>query len=144
MSENVDEFLAHYGVPGMHWGHRKSGATSTLKPTTQQITEARARQSVRKAAYKSAKSGGNATSTAKAANAFMKSPDRVVAAHMTKGEKIATALLGGGLSGIRASNASHLSNGKVATDYVLNSYLGVASIPVQKHRVNKIQIQQQS
>jgi hypothetical protein len=63
---------------------------------------------------------------------------------MTKGEKIATALLGGGLSGIRASNASHLSNGKIAADYVLNSYLGVASIPIQKHRVNKIQIQQQS
>lgn len=33
MSESNDEFLAHYGVKGMRWGHRKSDAGGTRVPS---------------------------------------------------------------------------------------------------------------
>lgn len=29
MADDVEDFLAHYGVLGMHWGQRKSGSVST-------------------------------------------------------------------------------------------------------------------
>lgn len=32
--ETVDEFLAHYGVPGMKWGKRKSSSSSSEEKTS--------------------------------------------------------------------------------------------------------------
>lgn len=32
MSTEVDDFLSHVGVKGMHWGKRKSGPTTEAKP----------------------------------------------------------------------------------------------------------------
>jgi hypothetical protein len=32
MAEEVDDFLAHYGIPGMKWGKRSSRSSSDPKP----------------------------------------------------------------------------------------------------------------
>lgn len=34
MGGNMDEYLEHFGVPGMKWGRRKARATSSSKPPT--------------------------------------------------------------------------------------------------------------
>ena len=135
----IENFLEHSGVKGMHWGHHKS---QTPGPSTTDIHMARARQQGRKSAYRQALVTGDRAGAGKAAREFQSSHDRVIAAHMTKGEKAATVLLGGGLAGFRASSSSNLSRGKVAADYVINSYTGVLTIPIQKRRIKGIQIQQ--
>lgn len=50
MDEELDDFLAHYGVKGMRWGYRKPG---TGKPSSRRATKAEKKERV--AAYKQAK-----------------------------------------------------------------------------------------
>jgi hypothetical protein len=38
MSTEVDEFLAHYGVPGMKWGKRKAGETKASRKAANRKT----------------------------------------------------------------------------------------------------------
>lgn len=104
MSEQVmttEEFLAHYGVKGMRWGHRKA------RPTSDDIHDARIRiagkqQQLKKQtkAVKTAKKSGNASKQAAAEKKlqdmktdFLKNPDRVTASRLTKGEKWAVGIL---------------------------------------------------
>lgn len=98
--------LAHYGVKGMKWGERKA------KPTSAEIVDARIRQESRQRRVNRAADDLNATSYvhnkriqqqaarnyARAKREYDTSEDRVTASHMTKGEKIATAILTGPLA----------------------------------------------
>lgn len=96
----LDE-LAHYGVKGMKWGQTNTSATAG------EITSARRRLRKETKAYRtqSKKLGSMAEGTpARRAfekklvdrhQAYLKSPDRVIAARMTRGEKVATVLLSG-------------------------------------------------
>lgn len=100
------EELAHHGVKGMKWGHRKKYSTSDIK-------DARARQQsraveVNNAAAKlnlASKAGGKgaekaAATYAKKANAYKSNKDAAVAARMTKGEKAVSLLIGGPIGAI--------------------------------------------
>ena len=96
------EALEHYGVKGMKWGRRKA------KPTTSEIRDARAltagrareiQRGVDRLNLAVAKSP-NSKETKKAAKDlaqmqadYLKNPDRATAWRMTKGEKLANALL---------------------------------------------------
>jgi len=91
----LDE-LAHFGVKGMKWGHRKA--------TGSQIVSARRRLRSESSAYrkdykKYEKSAAGSEARAKLEKnlrdrhqEYLKNPDRVIAARMTTGEKIAAAM----------------------------------------------------
>lgn len=114
----VDEFLAHHGVAGMKWGHRKtssSGSSSakSTKPakkkyTSQEIIAARARHNARVAKLNSAlidasyaqhpkvKAQAEKLVEQHAKTIANNQKDAEIAGKMTKGEKWATGL---GLAG---------------------------------------------
>lgn len=89
--------LAHHGVKGMHWGQRKTGT---------EIRVARGHVAGQKAAVRQQeKKASAAVGTKNAAKEeaklrkmkidFLNNPDRVTAAKMSRGEKIASILLTG-------------------------------------------------
>lgn len=100
---SLDELLKHYGTKGMKWGVRKK------KYASEEIHAARARQQKRiadnnAALYEaaSAEKRGDSRAAArglkrvqKTYNDAMTNEDRVIAAHMTRGEKVASLILGG-------------------------------------------------
>lgn len=95
--------LAHFGVRGMHWGHRKNLTSNSTpakpkKPTTQDIHDARVRQMLRENklnglaadVHLARTQKGRAEAAAllqKHADVFMSGKDAQVAARMTTGEK---------------------------------------------------------
>lgn len=95
---DVDAFLAHYGVKGMKWGHRKTYSSADIKA-------ARARNAKREGdllskAYDVSNTKKGTAARAKADKAYnkahtdyLKNPDRATALRMTKGEKIAVAVI---------------------------------------------------
>lgn len=101
MDQNeVDEFLEHHGVKGMHWGTRKS----ERQARNQSIHDARARNASREdlATHQVAKLNLATTTNGKksAAQALAKlmkdaenSGDNKLAAQRTSGEKAANAVL---------------------------------------------------
>lgn len=119
MTKDVDEFLAHYGIPGMRWGKRNASSDSgssgkgssskeekapkAKKPTSDDIKAARSRQSERSmkvglAEYEymaaTSKKGKQKAYEAldKAGDEYFNSPDRAIANRKTRGEKAAAAL----------------------------------------------------
>lgn len=98
-----DLVLAHHGVKGMKWGVRKN------KPTSSEIHDARQRQAFRAAELNRSIGKLNVSVGTKGEKAavqdfkkkqidFLTNEDRVTAAHMTRGEKAAWALLTGPLA----------------------------------------------
>ena len=116
---STDEFLAHFGVKGMKWGHRKSINTVQKAPkkkySSDEILSARQRQfdrinkinrhaeDVRLAS--SAKGRASAQKMVdKYANQYVNSKDKEIAAKSTRGEKAAAALVYGSLAVVTLSN----------------------------------------
>lgn len=105
--------LTHYGVLGMKWGHTRAKANSA------QIHQARinTRKQVNKINVQRAKTGALKKGSAKrdaekvkldAMNkAYLKNPERVISARMTRGEKVVGVMLAGplGLAAIAGSSA---------------------------------------
>lgn len=123
-SEQVEDFLAHYGVKGMRWGVRKldNGNRTKVRPkraSYDDIRSARRRQTARESAIeeardriKAAPKGSAAASKAgeahqKAVSEYLNSPDRVTANRLLKGEKVALGVLAafGGPIGVAAVGA---------------------------------------
>lgn len=96
----TEDELLHFGIKGMKWGHRKV-ANGT------QIKKARAKLKKRSAAYReqskkldsmapgSAKRTAFEKKLARQHQAYLKDPARVIAARMTRGEKVSSLLLSG-------------------------------------------------
>ena len=119
----TDEFLAHYGVKGMRWGHRKSapgaGAGGMTRHQRNEIRNRVNAQQLRSnvASTKAALTvGKNRKAKKEAAHKqrleYLRNPDRVTAATMTRGEKLfyaaftsATASPLAATTGILATNA---------------------------------------
>lgn len=98
MSEQVDDVLAHYGVLGMKWGKTRVRATGpqirSARRSVQKsaIKVADAKSAVKAAPKGSAKRAKAETNLAKTKVDFLKNPDRVTAARLTRGEKAVVAL----------------------------------------------------
>lgn len=98
----LDE-LAHFGVLGMKWGHRKA-ATGT------EIKDARSRLKVQSSAYRQQSKKLDTTTGArkkalenrlrKSQQAYLNNPDRIIAARMTRGEKLVSLVLGSAEAGV--------------------------------------------
>jgi hypothetical protein len=100
------EQILHYGVAGMKWGQRK-------KATGPQIRQARKRLgSAQKELFKKQDqvkaTGKGEKELAKMTTDFLKSPDRVTAIRLTRGEKILSLALGGpvGVAAIAVTSAA--------------------------------------
>jgi hypothetical protein len=120
---DVDDFLAHYGVKGMHWGHHKARETSgsskkSRKQTRQErnaeILNARSRQQARGRAYEEAQAEFMAARTRKGEakaeevmrrmeKEYWTHPDAQTAQKLTTGEKIAVGLAYGSVGLTAAS-----------------------------------------
>jgi hypothetical protein len=101
-NEEIDDFIAHHGVKGMHWGVRKAARQAR----DQSIHDARARNTSRANEAVKQIDQMNLATTEKgrkaAAEAIKKlqddadnSGDNKLAGQRTRGEKIATALVYG-------------------------------------------------
>jgi hypothetical protein len=82
--------IRHSGIKGMKWGVRKTA------PTTGDIHDARSRQNAR---ANTAVLHPSAKTRTAASKEFHTSEDRVTAARMTRGEKMAAVLLAGPIGG---------------------------------------------
>lgn len=108
--------LSHYGVLGMKWGHRRKATGAEIRQARRNVRKQEAGIDVQIDKVAAAKQGSAQRAremrTLKNMNAAMlKNPDRVIAARMTRGEKIATLLVTGvggptGLAGLGAIAAS--------------------------------------
>ena len=118
---DTDEFLMHYGVPGMRWGKRKSSGEVETTRSERKVERAENRQALKTARtdiYKSASKGLWGTKTragVTVATALLLSPavtnmrvgyELTKAAGYSKGKSLATGILVGTSGGIIAAELS--------------------------------------
>lgn len=110
--------LAHVGVLGMKWGVHKSAGTQrfqkkfpTAKLQKAEIKRARSAQRTRRIEVRQAPRGSQKREKLKAS--FLKNPDRATALRLTRGEKVALAILaaptGGGSAAIGAAIGANVA-----------------------------------
>jgi len=89
--------IEHHGVKGMHWGNRKTGPEIRTARANISTQAAKVRQQERKtvAAIGTKSAAKEQAKLSKMKIDFLNNPDRVTAAKMTRGEKIAAVLLTG-------------------------------------------------
>lgn len=124
---SIDDILMHYGVMGMKWGKHRAKANAA------DIHAARSRVRSQSAKVKEAQGAAKANPTdkvtvKKAADlkaAFLKNPDRVTAARMTRGEKAVALVIFGVTGGIGVAAVAGTSARSRRIEYKQNKAAGV-------------------
>lgn len=106
------EDLKHYGVLGMKWGQRKTASGKEILAARRRLAKDQQHRLGQMDKLLDTKRGSKERKSAEKKLAdmyasFLKDPDRVIAARMTRGEKFAALIIGGpiGLAGIAATSA---------------------------------------
>lgn len=102
------EELAHHGVLGMKWGKTRAKASRSdimsartrNKSRTRKIERQESKINTLKGKGQASKKEEKTLATMK--SDYLKSPDRVIAARMTRGEKAATIIMGVGVGNVLA------------------------------------------
>jgi len=92
------ETLAHFGVLGMKWGHRRSATGSEIVDARRRIQIKQQQAELVRSSRKSTKKGTpeRAKQDVKLNQmkaSFLKNPDRVIASRLTRGEKAIVVML---------------------------------------------------
>jgi hypothetical protein len=93
---DTDDFLEHYGVKGMKWGHRKAtsgeihGARRRVEAGRKKVNAAEDKMATARTSKDAAAAKKNFDKVNKE---FLNNPDRVTALRLTKGEKWSNAAL---------------------------------------------------
>lgn len=108
----IDDTVAHFGVKGMKWGHRKSrssseaanirGARRSVRNQLENINEQR--RSNRKLTKGSKERAAGEKKLARMKTSLLKDPDRATAVRLTRGEKWLVTTVG--LTGAAATGAA--------------------------------------
>jgi hypothetical protein len=125
--DSPGDALEHYGVKGMKWGVRRKPSAAEIRGARIRMQEKGLKYQKQREAVKSTKKGSverakENQKLGKIKADFLKDPDRVTAMTMTRGEKAATVILGGGLPGVAAVAGQNIARNRVAKKQALGAY----------------------
>jgi hypothetical protein len=119
MNENE---LAHYGVMGMKWGHRKAATGDQIRAARRHVDSERTKldaQGVRAERAKGTKSEAKERNKYENMRVkFLRDPDRATAVRMTRGEKFATIITTTGLSALTSAGINTIGGAAVGAGII--------------------------
>lgn len=118
MSEQTDDFLAHYGVPGMRWGKRKGGSTTSGKKAS---VSADAKEVASIRTKKPSQMSNQELQKVNTRINLEQQYSRLNPSKVTKGKQTATALLATASIGVSAYNLVKSPAGQAAIKTAKNA-----------------------
>ena len=120
-----DEFLAHYGVKGMKWGHRKKSTEIHAARARVKKAKTALNKQEEKVAYSKPGSSARKKEQAKYDKMkvdFLNNPDRATSARMTRGETIALAFFTTPVAALAVSGGTHARSAHINSKQLAGEY----------------------